>query len=382
MSIQFKCLLFALASLLVCAYAVELNELTSITVKEHHLPIIQKVDNGVLLAPFMNQPTKVLFKAWHFVFHKEYDYNTELGIKKYRTFKANYKIIIEHNRTSRSWLMGLNHLSDMTDTEVKEYYNLRPMNMEDISRNLRDSNRYRLDDSNEHSVGEDFPVCDHREAMRPVRNQGSCGSCWAFTTQAVLEGNFNLQHEKIADWFSTQLSVDCDTGNNGCGGGWYNNAFKFFTSTSLVYEKGYPYTAKKATCRYKVGMEGDTGVKIEGLKEWRKGQSAADYGAMLKRGPVAVAVDANNDWFKYQSGIFDKACASGVNHAVTLVGYGVEKGDECNKGGKYFIIRNSWGESWGEKGHMRIKDDDKYSCNVKKFAYQVTTFKMCKKNEC
>ncbi len=381
MSTQFKCLLIVLATLLVCSYAVDLSELGPLNVKEHHMPIIQKVDNEVLLAPFMNKSTKVLFKAWHFVYQKDYNYNSELGIKKYKTFKANYKKMIEHNRESRSWFMGLNHLSDMTDDDVREYYNIKPFNIEDVSRNLRKANGYRIDDANESSV-EDYPTCDHRPAMRPIRNQGQCGSCWAFTTQAVLEGNFSIQHEKLADWFSTQISVDCDKGNNGCGGGWYNNAFKFFTTTSLVYEKGYPYTAKAADCRYKPGMDGDTGVKVEGYTEFKKGGDQAVFEKMIKAGPVAVAVDANSEWFRYKSGIFDKPCASGVNHAVVLVGYGVEKGDECNKGGSYFIIRNSWGEGWGEKGHMKIKNDDKESCNVEKFGYQVTTFKMCKKNEC
>ena len=97
---------------------------------------------------------------------------------------------------------------------------------------------------------------------------------------------------------------------------------------------------------------------------------------LLAKGPVAVAVDANKDWFSYKAGFFDSPCASVINHAVVLVGFGKTKEDECNNGGEFFTIRNSWSADWGEKGHIRIKynENNNFSCNVSKHGFQNNGF--------
>ncbi len=329
--------------------------------------------------------TKSLFKVWHFIYNKEYDYNTEEGIRRYRIFKKNVMEVKRHNVSKSSYKMGLNNLSDMTDEEITEYYNIKPITDKDMIRNLRSLKGVSLDDFNEDeqeirrrpssNIGhsEHKPI-DHRENMRPVRSQKRCGSCWAFTTQAVLEGVLAMQEgAALDDWISTQQSVDCDPYNGGCNGGWFRGALTYFKENNLIWEKEYPYEAIKRSCKYDDKKKSQW--KLEGFLTYiHKRSPAGGFDEQLQRGPVAVAVAASCRWYRYKKGIFDGTCSSQVNHAVTLVGYGKTEKTECTEGAAYWIIRNSWGLGWGEQGHMRVKHDDEnsFSCNIEKYAYQPT----------
>jgi len=325
--------------------------------------------------------TKTLFKAWHLIQNKGYDYNTPAGIQKYRNFKANLKIINEHNASDSTYLKGLNHLSDMTPEEVQEYYNLRPISPEQLSQKLRNLRAISLDDFNEDDEVERKPVSvvnkpsevDWTSVMTPVRDQLKCGSCWAFATGAVLEGVFAIQRngkKPMTDYFSTQQMVDCDPNNGGCNGGWYKQSFTYFKTNKLILEANYKYTQQKGQCRYMTTPK--TTYTVPKFSFYKKGYTDDQvFDQLLARGPVAVAVDANQHWYSYKAGFFDSPCASGINHAVVLVGFG-KSGDECNNGGEFFTIRNSWSANWGEKGHIRVKynDNNSFSCNISKHAYQ------------
>ena len=313
---------------------------------------------------------KELFKVWHLIYEKEYNYNTLEGIQKYVTFKKNLKEIQEHNSKNTSYKQGLNHLSDMTYEEVEKFYNLTPMNPSEMRGFLR--NLISLDDFNEEdeelapvqSISEivDRSNVDLRSIMRPVRNQGSCGSCWAFGTMAAIEGVYNKKNSsKLSDWLSTQQLVDCDTSNKGCNGGWFSGAMNFFKAHPAIYESQYKYTAKKGTCSE--SSKTKTSIKTTGYSYASNANSLYN---LLSNGPVAIAVDANSTFMKYKSGIYSSKCSTSVNHAVVLVGYGTS-----NKVG-YWLIRNSWGTGWGEKGHINIKEDkaNTGSCNVERYGYQ------------
>jgi KDEL-tailed cysteine endopeptidase len=371
MSTQIKCLLIILATCLSATITLKCDATKSIADQVYD----QYSSN-----------TKTLFKVWHFVQQKSYDYNTIEGINKYRTFKANLKTINEHNASNSSYKKGLNHLSDMTGEEVRTFYNIKAITPTEMRANLRSLKAISLDDYNEDEREIRVPsvratkhdLVDHSANMLPVRNQQNCGSCWAFTTQAVLEGCYQKWNVPLKEWFSTQQSVDCDANNGGCNGGWFSNAILYFQDSALTYESSYAYTATKGQCRYNANS--NTKIRVVGLASYQRGYSnLADFDVLLKKGPVAVAVDANDNWYSYKSGIFNGQCSSGVNHAVTLIGYGKTDADECNEGGEYFVIRNSWGSGWGEKGMMRIKNDENnsFSCNVEKYAYQPTAFKDC-----
>jgi C1A family cysteine protease len=324
---------------------------------------------------------KTMYKAWHYIFNKEYNYNTIEGINKFRTFKANLAEIEAHNKSESTYRKGLNHLSDMTAEEVKAYYNIKPMKVSRLRKGLRNLSKFNLDDfneeeevsSNSRSVKIEIKNVDWRDKMRPVRNQGNCGSCWAFATHAVLEGFYQIQVGALKDHFSTQQSVDCDTRNGGCNGGWYEGAFSYFQSNSIMFEADYPYKAIRGTCAYDANK--NSGKKISGFTSFyaEDGSPEEEYIALLNQGPVAIAVAVDNQWFQYSSGIYSGNCVDGVNHAVVAVGYNA--GGKCT--GAHFIVRNSWGTGWGESGHIRIGYSvaNKRSCNVESFGFISNGFK-------
>ncbi len=326
-----------------------------------------------ILAQFENKPTKQIFKVFHFIFHKTYDYNSDLGVKKYMIFRANLKKIRDHNRKNLSYKMGIQHFSDMTNEEVDKYYNLKPIKVTEYRRMLKGGAM--LDDFNDDEEIREMqkrgmqpnnkvPVTpvkerkdvDWRGYMGPVRNQGNCGSCWAFGTIGAIEGNWAINNNPTD--FSPQELVDCDTNNYGCSGGWYRNAINFFKEHQLILLSNYPYTAKVGTCQY--SSKPPAGVKTTG---YTYAGSADTIFALLEKGPVGVAVDANESFKNYSSGVFDGPCAAQVTHAMVTVGFDATQ--------KAWILRNSWGEGWGDYGHILVKENyqNSNSCMAARYGY-------------
>ncbi len=332
------------------------------------------LDKNLLMDPIMHKDSKTIFKAWHYVFNKTYDLDSEEGLKKLKTFQDNLKMINEHNANpNKSYTMGLNHLSDMNEEEVKAYYNIKPFKFDEVVKSLRGLGNVNIDDESEEKVelkSAGFPITNWQSYMLSVRNQQTCGSCWAFTTQAVNEGCFNKWNSRLQAFFSVQELVDCDTTNHGCKGGWFDGAFNFFKTHTIIYDNSYPYKNVQQSCQYTKGMSGDTNLYVTGYDWYQQGRKdISAYYNMLKKGPVAVAVDANNAWFKYKGGVFNSPCSTAVNHAVTAVGY--QCASSC-----YFIIKNSWGPTWGEYGYIKIQHSNYYdACNIVKNAYQPFGFR-------
>jgi len=173
-----------------------------------------------------------------------------------------------------------------------------------------------------------------------VKDQGQCGSCWAFSAAAAFESRMALSsgNAHVDTLRAEQELVDCDTQSFGCNGGWMDNAFTYLQSHGFCTEEQYPYHARDETCQESLctGQPGDKSFTDI---------PAGDEDALLtelNNGPVAVAVDAST-WSFYSGGIMD-SCGTGLNHGVTLVA----EADDSVK------IRNSWGGSWGEKGYIRL----------------------------
>jgi KDEL-tailed cysteine endopeptidase len=322
-----------------------------------------------ILAPLMNGAPKSLFKAWHFIFNKNYDYNTESGINKYKIFNANLKQIKEHNASGSSWKMGLNQHTDKTDAQVKAYYKLESISEADMKMPFLEG----IDADDLATSGPRFPevpraVVDHRQHMMAVRDQGDCAAWHSFATMSVLEGCRNMWHsERLTDHLSVQMLLDCRPAAGNCDGGQAPGSFNWYKTTTMVYESTYPYTANVGKCDWNAKREGDANLRISGFMGYqykRHSPNAYQFNYMMARGPTAVMVDANENWYKYETGIFDEKCSEEVNQEVALVGYGLD----ASTGVNYYVVRNSWGSSWGEEGHMRIKDngDDVSSCNVEK----------------
>jgi inhibitor of cysteine peptidase len=176
----------------------------------------------------------------------------------------------------------------------------------------------------------------------PVKNQGSCGSCWSFATIGVFEAVINIWDKNIRD-LSEQWLVDCDKNFNGCGGGSY--AYSMFVNNGAVYESSLPYKAKNGTCassypyHEKVKSFGKIANSITSMK-----QALYDYG------PMYVSICAGSTLSGYKGGIITKSDGTSTNHGVVLCGW-----DDNGGTNGHWIIKNSWGASYGEKGYFRIK---------------------------
>ena len=203
-----------------------------------------------------------------------------------------------------------------------------------------------------------FDWRDKAGVVSEVKNQGSCGSCWTFSTTGALEAHFAIHN---GAWRTSRLSeqqlIDCaqDFDNHGCNGGLPSHAFEYIHNAGgLSSEFFYPYEAKGGACRFKK-EEAKIGAKTLKSFNITQGDELQIMAHLVHRGPVSIAFEVVPGFNLYKSGVYtsDK-CKSGtkdVNHAVLAVGYGV---DHENGGIPYWIVKNSWGKNWGDEGYFKI----------------------------
>ncbi|CAB3380105.1 Hypothetical predicted protein [Cloeon dipterum] len=199
-----------------------------------------------------------------------------------------------------------------------------------------------------------------RGAVTPVKDQGPCASCWAFGTTAALESHYVIQMKNNLTDLSEQSLLDCDTHSFGCNGGLTSNAFKFVAKHGIAREVDYPYTHVKGPCQCKEKGCSDhpkIGKILQG--RFRKEETLMEVVAFF--GPVAFVFDGSvASFLQYKKGVYSASdCrANTKSHSMAIVGYGTENGQD------YWLVKNSWGYGWGDKGYIKIARNKNNFCGV------------------
>ncbi|XP_059669794.1 low-temperature-induced cysteine proteinase-like [Cornus florida] len=293
-----------------------------------------------------------LFEQWKQKHGKVYKHVQEAE-KRFHNFKNNLKYILEKNSkkmSSSGHTVGLNKFADLSNEEFKAVYTSKikkPLNNTSFDgqsrRNVQGKARTASCDAPSSLDWRKYGI------VTGVKDQGSCGSCWAFSTTGAIEGiNALVTGELIS--LSEQELVDCDSTDEGCDGGYMDYAFEWVVSNGGIdTEADYPYTGVDGTCS--ISKEETKVVSIDGYTDIAEEESAL-LCAVINQ-PISVGMDGSAiDFQLYTSGIYDGSCSDNPNdidHAVLIVGYGSE-GDE-----DYWIIKNSWGTYWGMEGYGYIR---------------------------
>ncbi|KAJ7546186.1 hypothetical protein O6H91_08G029200 [Diphasiastrum complanatum] len=289
----------------------------------------------------------LLFEKWCIENGKVYDNGlaTEKN-RRFQIFKENLRIIHAHNLGNHSYWLGLNKFSDMTHEEFQA--KLTGLKVDKaVAMGRKD---YSFFQDNQADLKAIPSSLDWRQkgAVTPVKDQGSCGGCWAFSATGSVEGINKIVTGNLIS-VSEQELIDCDTRmDHGCEGGLMQNAFDFIVrNRGIDSEDDYPYKGSQGPCDR--SKQNSRVVTIDGYKEVAANSDNALLQAVANQ-PVSVAIEAAGSAFQlYAGGVFTGSCGTQVNHGVLIVGYGTDGGLD------YWIVKNSWGPAWGESGYIRMQ---------------------------
>ncbi|XP_076082007.1 digestive cysteine proteinase 1-like isoform X2 [Mytilus galloprovincialis] len=292
-------------------------------------------------------------------YNKIYADNNE-EIQRRVTWEDNVRFIEHHNmaadRGEHTYWLGINHFADMSEIEVT-----RKMKGYKTSHDvIKDGSLYLPPNNVQVSDEVDWR---QKGYVTPVKDQGQCGSCWSFSSTGALEGQHFRKTGQLVS-LSEQNLVDCTFkyGNGGCNGGFVFRAYQYVKDNNGIdTESSYPYEARNASCRFK---KSDVGATVTGIKIIKKGDEEALKSAVASVGPISIAIDADRKFHLYKNGVFDEPeCNSTfTDHAVLIVGYGVENGQD------YWLVKNSWSVSWGIDGYIKMSRNKDNQCGIASYA--------------
>uniref|UniRef100_A0A3Q2D014 Cathepsin L n=1 Tax=Cyprinodon variegatus TaxID=28743 RepID=A0A3Q2D014_CYPVA len=320
-----------------------------------HLVVTTFYVTAVLGAPRRDPQLDQHWELWMDRYNKTY-HEKEEGWRR-MVWEKNLKKIelhnLEHSMGKHSYRLGINHFADMTKEEFKQIMNGYKPKAEEKANGtfFKKPSFQKVPDS-----------VDWRQEgyVTPVKDQGQCASCWAFSATGSLEGQLFRATGRLVS-LSEQNLMDCSRslGNHGCDGGLAKKAFEYvYTNGGLNSEASYPYLAKdNPQCSYN---ESYNAITIDGYAYIPSGSEEDLMEAVATMGPISVAIDASRDSFQfYQSGIYyEEDCSKEeLNHAVLLVGYGYSDQN-------YWIVKNSWSENWGNNGYIYMAKDRNNNCGI------------------
>lgn len=311
------------------------------------------------LLAVMGHPDPTLdwhWQLWKKTHGKQYRHQAEEGQRRV-TWEKNLRLVMLHNLEYsmglHSYQLGMNHMGDMSSEDVAMLLTgLR------VPYGHRQTSRYR-----QRGAAPDAMDWREKGCVTEVKNQGPCGACWAFSAVGALEGQMKLKTGKLVS-LSAQNLVDCSVmyGNKGCSGGFMTNAFQYIIENNGIdSEESYPYTAQNGTCQYNVSTRAATCSKYVELPY---ADEAALKDAVANVGPISVAIDAAQPtFFLYRSGVYDDPlCTQEVNHGVLVVGYGTLNEKD------FWLVKNSWGERFGDGGYIRMARNHSNHCGIASYA--------------
>ena len=289
------------------------------------------------LLSYMSYPS---FQEWSATYNRSYD-ATERDYRE-TVYSRNLRKIAKHNRKGYAWTMGVNQFTDLTR---QEFGLQMGFNNATHNRVRQHNNSMLFANISALPASVDWSLLG---AVTPVKDQGQCGSCWAFSATGAVESAWFLGGaNKTLYSLSEQELVDCSVseGNQGCNGGLMDYAFQYVVDNGLTVEANYPYTATGPNaCKPQKYVP----VKIRGFKDVPPNSETALMTAIAQQ-PVSVAVEADQDVFQfYSSGVMNSACGTQLDHGVLAVGYGTLGGLD------YYKVKNSWGADWGANGYILL----------------------------
>ncbi|XP_023682543.2 digestive cysteine proteinase 2 [Paramormyrops kingsleyae] len=319
----------------------------------HHQPVLCSEED-----------METLWVRWKGDFGVSYSEKSNEEQRKY-IWEENLEMIKVNNenfyRGSSSFLMAMNKYGALTQQEYRQLqgtmvdrWTVKPGKTVSAAKLRAAAKKKKFNDIDYRTLG----------YVTPVKDQGFCGSCWAFSTTGAIEGQMYKTTGRLVS-LSEQHLMDCSRsyGTYGCSGAWMANAYDYVVNNGLPPENSYPYSAvDNQHCYY------DSNMIVARIRDYRfipAGDDEALANALVAIGPITVAVDADHPSFLfYSSGIYNEPdCRpENLNHAVLLVGYGREGKND------YWIIKNSWGAGWGEGGYMRMSRRRENACGISSYA--------------
>lgn len=284
-------------------------------------------------------------------YNKSYSSTEEKQIRM-KIFESNMKIAEELQKHDQGTaIYGASIFSDITPNEFKKkHLGYRPELKSDNNIPLAHADIPNIE------LPESFDWREHN-VVTEVKNQGSCGSCWAFSVTGNVEGQYAIKYKKLIS-LSEQELVDCDKLDEGCNGGLQENAYRALEQIGgLELEKDYPYDGEDETCHFKKNM---AKVKISSAVNITSNETQMAQW-LVKNGPMAIAINANAMQF-YMGGVshpYNFLCnKKNLDHGVLIVGYGIHRYPLFKKDMPFWIVKNSWGTNWGEQGYYRVYRGD------------------------